>query len=220
MDQKTWRTMLNYSELSAVEEVAADRDKHSHLSYLLVEFDSKLHKGLNSELKSLYTAVTRAKTKLWIYETDNEKCFPMYHYWLSRHVATKDRVQTQSFATPSSKHAWKVQGDNFKVRKMYTQAVQCYKTSGETHLQKEMEAYIVMSGAHVFTEVRFTDAAVLLLEANELCNDPKYINIAAECLVQAMKYKEAAFLYEKLEEVCSTLLHCFFITISFPSFKL
>ena len=204
MDQKTWRTVLQHSLLSVDN---ADCEKYSTLSYLLVEFDSKLHKGLNSELKSLYTAVTRAKSKLWIYESDDTKSYPMYHYWLARKVATKDLAQTQNFANPSSQHEWKEQGDNFKKREMYTHALHCYKMSGNKtlYLQREMEAYIIMSGvadAQVSTEDGYSEAAAFLLEANELCDDPTYITKAAECLEQAMKYKEAALLYEKLGEVC------------------
>ena len=193
MDTKTWRTILSYTELSE------DR------SYL---FDRSLHKGLNSELKSLYTAVTRARSKLWIYESDNERFYPMYHYWLSRSVATKDLRHTQIFSNPSSQHEWKEQGNFFKKREMYDQALHCYKMAGKeaSHLQREMEAYIVMSDGHVSTIAdRFTNAAVLLLEANELSNDLTYITKASECLEQAMKHKEAALLYEKLGKVCYIL---------------
>ena len=210
MDPKTWRTILSYSELSVDE---ADCEKYSTPSYLLVQFEAKLHKGLNSELKSLYTAVTRAKSKLWIYESDDTKSYPMYHYWLTREVATKDLAQTQNFAISSSQHEWKEQGDNFKKREMYTHALHCYTMSGnETlYLQREMEAYIIMSGvAQVSTEDRYREAAALLLKSNELCDDPMYITKAAECLEQAMKYKEAALLYEKLGEVCILFLSLVF----------
>lgn len=122
-------------------------------------------------------------------------------------------MHTQKFANPSSKHEWKEQGDYFKQREMYAQALHCYKKTDETHLQKEMEAYIIMSDGLVSTEHRLTDAAVLLLESDELCNDQKHISKAAEWLEQAMKYKEAALLYEKLGKVCYITLRYYFIAV-------
>ena len=41
-------------------------------------FDPKKHKILNTDLKYLYTAITRAKKKLWIYDEDAEKHRPIF----------------------------------------------------------------------------------------------------------------------------------------------
>ena len=46
-----------------------------------LKFDQSHHKSLNSELKYLYTAITRVKCNLWIFDSDEEKRLPIFHYW-------------------------------------------------------------------------------------------------------------------------------------------
>ena len=47
-------------------------------------FDRDVHKVLMGELKRLYTATTRAKNHLWIYDEDEEKRRSMFQYFISR----------------------------------------------------------------------------------------------------------------------------------------
>jgi hypothetical protein len=47
-------------------------------------FDPNLHKILNSELKHLYTAVTRARANVWIFDQGEEKRAPMFEYFKAR----------------------------------------------------------------------------------------------------------------------------------------
>lgn len=49
-----------------------------------LEFDTLKHKLLNSELKYLYTALTRARCNLWIYDEDKDKRAPMFSYFKAR----------------------------------------------------------------------------------------------------------------------------------------
>ena len=49
-----------------------------------LEFDSNLHKVLNSELKHLYTALTRARVNVWIFDEDIDKRAPMFEYFKAR----------------------------------------------------------------------------------------------------------------------------------------
>lgn len=46
-----------------------------------LEFDPNQHKVLNSELKHLYTAVTRARVNVWIFDEDQEARSPMFEYF-------------------------------------------------------------------------------------------------------------------------------------------
>lgn len=39
---------------------------------------------LNGELKQLYTAVTRARVNLWIFDEDSEKRAPAFKYFIKR----------------------------------------------------------------------------------------------------------------------------------------
>lgn len=47
-------------------------------------FDPNQHKVLNSELKHLYTAVTRARVNVWIFDEDQDKRAPMFEYFKAR----------------------------------------------------------------------------------------------------------------------------------------
>lgn len=49
-----------------------------------LHFDPNQHKILNSELKHLYTAVTRARVNVWIFDQDAEKRAPMFEYFKAR----------------------------------------------------------------------------------------------------------------------------------------
>ena len=44
-------------------------------------FDRDQHKVLNSELKYLYTAVTRARDNVWIFDEDANARAPMFEYF-------------------------------------------------------------------------------------------------------------------------------------------
>lgn len=59
-------------------------------------FDPNQHKVLNSELKHLYTAVTRARVNVWIFDEDMDKRAPMFEYFKARHLVkaiSSDDVQ-------------------------------------------------------------------------------------------------------------------------------
>ncbi len=46
-----------------------------------LDFDYNKHKILNSELKQLYTALTRARVNVWIYDEDTLNRAPMFDYF-------------------------------------------------------------------------------------------------------------------------------------------
>ena len=51
-------------------------------------FDENKHKILNSVLKHLYTAVTRARTNVYIFDEDEEKRAPMFTYFKAHDLVT------------------------------------------------------------------------------------------------------------------------------------
>ena len=51
-----------------------------------IKFDGDKHKLLNSELKKLYTAVTRARVNIWIYDEDIKKRAPMFEYFIKQNL--------------------------------------------------------------------------------------------------------------------------------------
>ena len=167
-----------------------------------LEFDESRHKLLNAELKRLYTASTRAKCHLWIFDSNPEKRLPMFDYWYKRQlvklVSHEDGQDAHDlvFATVSKPEQWKVQGDYFKGKRNWRIALQCYKMAGEDcgYLQREVEAFIHDSKSH------HLEAAVSFLEADEKHHDVQYLENAAISL-QKVKPLEAAELYLRLQKV-------------------
>lgn len=49
-------------------------------------FDPNQHRVLNLELKHLYTAVTRARINVWIFDEDLDKRAPMFEYFKARNL--------------------------------------------------------------------------------------------------------------------------------------
>ena len=46
-----------------------------------LQFDPEKHKVLNSELKYLYTAITRARVNVWFFDEDEETRAPVFEYF-------------------------------------------------------------------------------------------------------------------------------------------
>ena len=49
-------------------------------------FDPDQHKILNSELKQLYTAITRARVNVWIFDEEPQSRAPMFEYFKARRL--------------------------------------------------------------------------------------------------------------------------------------
>lgn len=58
-----------------------------------LNFDPNVHKVLNSELKHLYTALTRARVNVWIFDEDGEKRAPMFEYFKVRKLVKCMQVE-------------------------------------------------------------------------------------------------------------------------------
>ena len=178
-------------------------------------FDPKLHKSLNSELKYLYTAITRAKCNLWIYDSDCNLRRPVFDYWRRRDLVVSTPVQiqpsmggqggsSQGFASISTPEQWKAQGDNMMKRRLWEQAIQCYmRASPEDeylHLAKEAHACHLIQQAKYQNPQLYLHAAVCFLDGHKLQHNLQYLHCAAFCLKRSNppKYLEAARLFECL----------------------
>jgi len=60
-----------------------------------LEFNREQHKVLESELKILYTAITRARVNVFIAEDDVKMCRPMFNFWKQRGVVEVVDKSTQ-----------------------------------------------------------------------------------------------------------------------------
>ena len=195
------------------------------------KFDEKSHKALNSELKYLYTAITRAKCNLWIYDSDRKKRLPMFNLWYKRGLVSvvgneiegAESQHSLIFASISTPQQWKVQGDYFMRRSRWEQAKHCYERAGSENafLSVEANARLLIQKARRESKPQlFLEAAVNFLRSDELFHNVQCLVLCAQCLRRAKppKYAFAAKLFEKLEKVsfglCTyIILWCFKLCI-------
>lgn len=181
-----------------------------------LEFNKNHHKSLNSELKYLYTATTRAKCNLWIYDSNKEKRLPIFHYWEQKDLVKIIRVsdnteddQSLLFSVTSSKEEWKSQGDYFKRKKLWEPAMKCYQKAECSHLESEARAYSLTQQAHTpgLRQIEITEiylrSAHAFLKCDQSQHDYDSIVNAAKCLKNAREYEESAKLYLHLGQVCN-----------------
>ena len=116
-----------------------------------LEFDYNKHKILNSELKQLYTALTRARVNVWIYDEDRESRAPMFSYFDTLSLVEILKLDENAdysvkgkgmFAEESSTADWEQQGKYFYKKELWNVACKCFeKTRNETML-KRCEAHL------------------------------------------------------------------------------
>jgi len=175
-------------------------------------FDGRQHKSLNPELKYLYTAITRAKCNLWIYDSNEDKRLPVFDYWCKRNLVKVVRVDDASeedqnilFAATSTPEERKDQGDYFKKKHLWEPAMKCYQKAGIDDLEMEAKAYFMAQQAHGQRPKEmhqlYLQAALAFLQCDQLQHDVKYLTNAAKCLKNAKRHSEAAELFDRLGQV-------------------
>lgn len=76
-------------------------------------FNKARHNLLSSELKQLYVAITRTRQRLWISESAEDLCKPMFDYWKRKclvQVRKLDDSLAQAMQVASSSEEWKSRG--------------------------------------------------------------------------------------------------------------
>ncbi|CAG2222141.1 TPR and ankyrin repeat-containing protein 1 [Mytilus edulis] len=145
---KEWRVVLAFLEKL----IKKDANNKSKISLQMssdlrpLPFNPKQHKVLNSELKQLYTAITRARQNVWIFDEDKEQRKPIFEYFQALHlvelVAEDKEVKCKiTFTRKSTPREWVHKGEEFMKLKMYTQAVQCFNTAGDSRMEDVAHAY-------------------------------------------------------------------------------
>ena len=168
-------------------------------------FDEEKHKRLNSELKLLYTAITRARSKLWIFDASGDKRAPIFHYLTQRNLVeylsckpSEVGTPVESFASKSSQKQWKKQGDYFKNKGVWNLAVICYNNAKIPLLAKD-------ALGHHYAQLATKQKDHYLTAANYFCEclmlqkSAKYIEKIASCLYNAQQYKYASELFAKIK---------------------
>ena len=234
VDEKGWRVISSYLEK------LCNKDKIENVKPIpglateprSISFDPTHHKSLNAELKYLYTAITRAKCNLWIYDSNQKNRLPMLDYWHKRNAVkvvrkSKDVTGDSSesynfvFASNSTPEQWAAQGDNFRKRHLWEQAILCYEKAGVeyTYLAKEACAYHFIQEARQQKPQLFQHAALNFFERDELKHSVNCINGAALCLKNSRppKHAVAAKLFEQLGDLAKAA-QCFLRSKDFENF--
>ena len=135
----------------------------------------------------------------------------MFDYWhkLALAKAVRNDQDCHSFisACTSTPEQWKAQGDNFKKKHLWEQAIHCYEKSdptGNAHLIQEVRAWFLLQQAKKPRAQDYVNAAVCFLESDSLHHDTKCISNGLLCTMKANPNKhmcsKAAKLFERLNE--------------------
>ncbi|KAK3101278.1 hypothetical protein FSP39_002361 [Pinctada imbricata] len=166
-------------------------------------FDPNQHKVLNSELKHLYTAVTRARVNVWVFDSHLEKRAPMFEYFKARKLVrsiTSEDVEGAScdgvFAEESSEEEWIKRGEDFMKHSLYEVAAKCFLRGGDSFMQS-----VAMAHQKALKASRMKDNPIKMreefLQAAESFLECELPNKAVICLQNARERELVAHLYEK-----------------------
>ena len=204
-----WRIVTQYL-LEMLERESVDKAK---VKSRPLSFNPEKHKILNSELKQLYTAVTRARAKVWFFDEDEENRRPVFEYFEQLGLAdvvtleagteeSSDGAQSleNMFSKESSVEEWEKQGAFFYNKKLWKVAEKCFTISGNVERSQRCKAYVQADYARsLHSEPRrlkdeFLRAADQFLQCN-------MIQEARVCLYNARERTLYASLLQKLGEV-------------------
>ena len=204
-----WRIVTQYL-LEMLERESVDKAK---VKSRPLSFNPEKHKILNSELKQLYTAVTRARAKVWFFDEDEENRRSVFEYFEQLGLAdvvtleagtgeSSDGAQSleNMFSKESSVEEWEKQGAFFYNKKLWKVAEKCFTISGNVEMSQRCKAYVQADYARsLHSEPRrlkdeFLRAADQFLQCN-------MIQEARVCLYNARERTLYASLLQKLGEV-------------------
>lgn len=201
--------MKDNPELITTTESSFDSEPHP------LTFAEKQHKKLVAELKNLYTAITRAKCNLWIYDSDEMKRLPMFDYWQKRglvKVIQENEIHKGDYSVvitgTSSVEKWEKLGEYFRKKQLWEPAMKCYERAGNSHLENEAKAYYHYKQAQELVKEQaseskalYVKAALAFLDSDRACHNQMFLRHAAKCLKSAKKFTEAGTLYCMLDMV-------------------
>lgn len=178
-----------------------------------IEFDPDRHKILISEFKYLYTALTRARVNVWLFDEDEEARAPIFEYFKKREVVevkrpykTDDnRISLEGmFAEKSTKEEWSSQGHFFFGKGLWKVASRCFTMADDEVMVMKCRAQMQAVKAESLRNdprmhrIEFIKAADLFLQCG-------MSNEAAICLYNARAWLLLAKLHQKLGKVSIVL---------------
>ncbi|KAM4705098.1 TPR and ankyrin repeat-containing protein 1 [Rhinophrynus dorsalis] len=208
---KEWRIISSFKPVSYLNEerqplIEVPLDITSTPASRQLTMNPELHKMLNGELKQLYTAVTRARVNLWIFDENQEKRAPAFEYFIKGNFVQVVRTDEDKdlddnmFVKTSTKQEWISQGDYYANHKCWKVAAKCYQKGGATDKEKLAFAHdAVLSLQSKKLNNRERQMEYLRLAKTYLeCREPK---LALKCLTLAKEFHLCAELCKKMEKI-------------------
>jgi tetratricopeptide (TPR) repeat protein len=195
------------------------------------EFDHQKHNILATELKILYTALTRARARLWIWDLNKTKLKPMLKYWMfHKLVVTSEDGGDSAFnaiGSQSSPEEWNKQGKMLFDNDQYENALASFKRalraaglSPDTKTGNILlcEAYIFRDRAQGALSANDQSQAKQLFEAagrsfSEANTTKKLsqtqLQDAARCFENASNYPLACEMYSYMKNPTASAVECY-----------
>ncbi|XP_058513135.1 TPR and ankyrin repeat-containing protein 1 isoform X1 [Ochotona princeps] len=166
----------------------------------------EMYKLLNGELKQLYTAITRARVNLWIFDENREKRAAAFKYFIGRNfvqvVKTDENkdFDDSMFVKTSTPEEWIAQGEYYAKHQCWKVAAKCYQKGGAFEKEKLAVAHntaVNMKNKKISPrekQLEYLKLAKTYLE----CKEPK---LSLKCLSCAKEFQLSAQLCEKLGKI-------------------
>ncbi|XP_068940545.1 TPR and ankyrin repeat-containing protein 1 [Petaurus breviceps papuanus] len=164
------------------------------------------YKLLNGELKQLYTAITRARVNLWIFDENRDKRAPAFRYFIRRDLVQVVKTDENKdfddsmFVKTSTPEEWVVQGDYYAKHQCWKVAAKCYQKGAAFDKEKlalAHDAVLNVKSKKVSPkekQMEYLELAKTYLE----CGEPK---LSLKCLGYAREFQLSGLLCEKLGKI-------------------
>ncbi|XP_007943872.2 TPR and ankyrin repeat-containing protein 1 [Orycteropus afer afer] len=209
---KEWKIISSFTPVSpdSREEnrplIDVPLEKLSSLQGRSLMLNPEMYKLLNGELKQLYTAITRARVNLWIFDENREKRAPAFKYFIKRDfvqvVKTDENkdFDDSMFIKTSTPEEWIAQGEYYAKHQCWKVAAKCYQKGGAFEKEKLALAHntaLNMKSKKVSPkekQLEYLELAKTYLE----CNEPK---LSLKCLSYGKEFQLSAQLCERLGKI-------------------
>ncbi|KAJ3410070.1 hypothetical protein HDV05_004115 [Chytridiales sp. JEL 0842] len=195
------------------------------------EFDTQKHNILATELKILYTAITRARARLWIWEKNQTKMKPVFRYWMAfQLVVTSEDGGESAFnaaGNQSTPEEWNKQGKMLFDNNQYENALASFKralrAAGLSESTKTgnillCEAYIYRERAKrafaandpLEAKRLYEQAANCFSETNTISRlQQSHLQDAAQCYEKANNFDLACEMYSYMKTPSASAIECY-----------
>ncbi|XP_077667201.1 TPR and ankyrin repeat-containing protein 1 isoform X3 [Eretmochelys imbricata] len=166
----------------------------------------EMYKMLNGELKQLYTAITRARVNLWIFDENSDKRAPAFKYFIKREFVQVVKIDENKdlddsmFVKTSTPEEWIAQGEYYAKHQCWKVAAKCYQKGGAIEKEKLALAHdAVLNVQSKKSSPKEKQMDYMYLAKTYLeCGEPK---LSLKCLIYAKEFQLCAELYEKLGKI-------------------